>query len=59
MACGATDPVFPPDHMRALAAQSNGCPPPLVIPDAGHFVQERGDIVAAAALDHFNGQIHG
>jgi len=59
MACGATDPVFPPDHMRALAAQINGCPPPLVIPDAGHFVQERGDIVAAAALEHFNGQIHG
>ncbi len=55
MACGALDPVFDPDHMRRLATQINGCPPPLVIADAGHFVQERGDIVAAAALKHFNG----
>lgn len=31
-------------------------PPPLVIADAGHFVQERGDIIAAAAIDHFSGQ---
>lgn len=53
MACGAMDPVFDPDHMRALATDINGCPAPLVITDAGHFVQERGDIVAAAALDHF------
>jgi hypothetical protein len=27
-----------------------------VIADAGHFVQERGDIIAAAAIDHFSGQ---
>ncbi|MFN8070374.1 MAG: haloalkane dehalogenase [Mycobacterium sp.] len=56
MACGALDPVFPPDHMTALADHINGCGPPLVIEDAGHFVQERGDIVAAAALEHFGGQ---
>lgn len=55
MACGAMDPVFPPDHMRALAGQINGCPPPLVIEDAGHFVQERGDVIAAAALERFGG----
>jgi haloalkane dehalogenase len=54
MACGAMDPVFPPDHMRALATRINGCPPPLVIADAGHFVQERGDTIAAAALEHFD-----
>lgn len=53
MACGALDPVFPPDHMRALAGQINGCPRPLMIEDAGHFVQERGDLVAAAALEYF------
>lgn len=53
MACGSTDPVFDPDHMRALATRINGCPAPLVIADAGHFVQERGDIIATAALDHF------
>lgn len=56
MACGALDPVFDPDHMRTLATTINGCPAPLVIPDAGHFVQERGDIIAAAALDHFGRQ---
>jgi pimeloyl-ACP methyl ester carboxylesterase len=56
MACGARDPVFDPDHMRRLATQINGCPTPLVIEDAGHFVQERGDIIAAAALDQFRGQ---
>jgi len=56
MACGALDPVFDPDRMRALATQINGCPPPLVIADASHLVQERGDIIAAAALDHFSGQ---
>lgn len=55
MACGAMDPVFPPDHMRALAGRINGCPPPLVIEDAGHFVQERGDIIAAKALERFGG----
>lgn len=56
MACGALDPVFPPDHMRALATQIHGCPPPLVIADAGHFVQERGATIATAALEHFNRQ---
>jgi pimeloyl-ACP methyl ester carboxylesterase len=56
MACGATDPVFDPEHMRTLAIQINGCPPPLVIADAGHFVQERGDLIATAALDYFSGR---
>lgn len=55
MACGAMDPVFDLDHMRAFATQINGCPPPLVIEDGGHFVQERGDVIAAAALEHFGG----
>lgn len=56
MACGALDPVFDPDHMRALATQIRGCPPPLVVADTGHFCQERGDVIAAAALDHFGGR---
>jgi pimeloyl-ACP methyl ester carboxylesterase len=53
MACGALDPVFDPAHMQRLADQIRGCPPPLVIEDAGHFAQERGEVIAQAALDHF------
>jgi hypothetical protein len=42
--------------MRRCATQIKGCQPPLVNQDAGHFVQERGDIslIDAAALDHFS-----
>jgi len=32
-----------------------GCPEPLLLPDAGHFVQEEGDVVARAALAAFGG----
>ena len=46
-------PLFDPDNMRALATQINDRPALLVITDAGHFVQERGDIIATAALDYF------
>jgi len=30
-----------------------GCPAPLLLPQAGHFVQEHGELVAAAALAAF------
>lgn len=30
-----------------------GCPAPMEVPEAGHFVQEFGDEVAKAALAHF------
>jgi hypothetical protein len=30
------------------------CPPPLEIPEAGHFVQEWGHIVAQAGIDSFS-----
>jgi len=39
--------------MRALAATIRGCPPPLELPQAGHFVQEHGREVAEAALASF------
>ena len=42
MAIGMTDPVLGPPVMRALAATIRGCPPPLELPEAGHFVQEHG-----------------
>jgi haloalkane dehalogenase len=53
MAYGAADPVFPPSHMKALRARIRGCPPALVIPDGGHFVQEWGEPIARAALPVF------
>ena len=53
MAIGASDPVITPDAMHALRKTIRGCPEPLVIPEAGHFVQEWGDQVVAGALASF------
>ena len=53
MAVGAQDPVLGPPAMKLLRRQIRGCPEPLVLEDAGHFVQERGDVIARAALEHF------
>jgi pimeloyl-ACP methyl ester carboxylesterase len=50
MAVGMQDPVLGPEVMRALAADIRGCPPPLEIAAGGHFVQEWGEPIAAAAL---------
>lgn len=50
MAVGMTDPVLGPDVMAALRGWINGCPPPLEVADAGHFVQEKGEPIARAAL---------
>jgi pimeloyl-ACP methyl ester carboxylesterase len=51
MACGARDPVFPPAHMEALRRQIRGCPEPMILPEAGHFVQEWGEPIARRALE--------
>jgi len=53
MAIGMQDPVLGPPVMRALAQTIRGCPPPLEVPQAGHFVQEHGEAVARAALAAF------
>lgn len=54
MAVGMTDPVLGPDAMAFLRAQIRGCPPPLELPRAGHFVQEdAGEDVARHALRAF------
>lgn len=55
MAIGAADPVLGLPVMTALRARIQGCPEPLVLPDAGHFVQEWGEPVARAALASFGG----
>ena len=51
IAIGMQDPVLGPPAMRYLAQQIRGCPPPLEVPDGGHFLQEWGAPVARAALD--------
>ena len=50
MAVGAADPVLGPPVMAELRNNIRGCPDPLVIKDAGHFVQEWGEQIVPAAL---------
>ena len=49
MAVGANDPVLA-EVMPWMQQRIRGCPEPLVLDEAGHFVQEWGDVVARAAL---------
>ena len=53
MAIGMQDPVLGAPVMQALRAVIRGCPPPLEVPEGGHFVQEWGGPIARAALQHF------
>jgi pimeloyl-ACP methyl ester carboxylesterase len=55
VAAGVLDPVLGLPAMQLLRSWIPGCPEPLVLEDAGHFVQERGDVVARAALAYFSG----
>ena len=50
MAVGVQDPVLGPRQMETLQATIANCPDPMMIEDAGHFVQEWGATVARAAL---------
>ena len=50
MAVGVQDPVLGPRQMETLQATIANCPGPMMIEDAGHFVQEWGAPVARAAL---------
>jgi haloalkane dehalogenase len=54
MAIGAADPVITPAAMHNLRSNIRGCPEPLIIEEAGHFVQEWGEQVANAALASFS-----
>ena len=53
MAIGERDPVLGPTIMAGLQRLIRGCPEPLRLSQAGHFVQEHGAAVATAALEHF------
>jgi tRNA(adenine34) deaminase len=50
MAIGAQDPVLGVEVMQALREHIRHCPEALVLPEAGHFVQEHGEQIAQAAL---------
>lgn len=50
---GAQDPVLGVPAARHLAAMIRGAPEPVVLDDAGHFTQEAGGVVVAAALAAF------
>ena len=54
MAIGAQDPVLGVPVMRRLREIIRGCSEPMVLQQAGHFVQEWGDQVAQAALKYFS-----
>lgn len=55
MAVGQNDPVLGPPVMELLRGMIRGCPEPMMVEDGGHFVQEKGDRIARAALDAFAG----
>lgn len=54
MAVGMRDPVLGGPVMEELRGIITGCPAPLMIAEAGHFVQEWGKEVATAALEAFS-----
>ena len=53
MAVGTQDPVLGLPVMAALQADIRHCPAAMLIPQAGHFVQEHGEPIAQAAVDLF------
>ncbi len=53
MAIGAQDPVLGVPVMQSLRQAIRGCPEPMVIEQAGHFVQEHGEAIAQAAVGYF------
>ncbi len=53
MAVGMKDDMLGPPVMSHMQNMIKGCPAPLEVPDAGHFVQEHGEIVAERAMEAF------
>ncbi|WP_010106363.1 tRNA adenosine(34) deaminase TadA [Verminephrobacter aporrectodeae] len=53
MVVGAQDPVLGLPTMQALRRSIAGCPEPIVLPQAGHFVAEHGAAIATRAVEYF------
>ncbi|MBJ7469165.1 MAG: tRNA adenosine(34) deaminase TadA [Rhodoferax sp.] len=54
MAIGQQDPVLGEPVMRALQSQIRGCEQVMLLPEAGHFVQEHGQAIAQSAVTFFS-----
>jgi len=52
MAIGTRDDALGHNTMQPLRRAIRNCPEPLLV-KAGHYVQERGEVVAERALEHF------
>lgn len=53
MAIGMKDKMLGPEVMYHMKELIKGCPQPLEIEEAGHFVQEHGELIAQRALTSF------
>jgi tRNA(adenine34) deaminase len=56
MAVGAQDPVLGLPAMQALKSVVRGCGDPLIVQEAGHFLQEHGLVIAQKAVAFFDRQ---
>lgn len=54
IACGVHDQILGLPVMQLLASWVKNAPPVFEVSDAGHFVQERGEVVAKKALELFD-----
>lgn len=54
MAIGMQDKMLGPEIMGQMQQLIQGCPAPMEVKNAGHFVQEEGALVARKALAAFN-----
>ena len=53
LAVGLQDPVLGLPVMQGLRADIRGCPEPVLLEHAGHFVPEHGAAIVQRALEHF------
>lgn len=51
--CGVHDEILGLPVMEVLSSWIKDCPPPIQVPEAGHFVQEWGEGVARRAISEF------
>ena len=53
MFIGLQDPVLGEPVMRELQQNIKACPSPILLSQAGHFVQEHGQSIAETAVTYF------